>query len=276
MDRLRGRGLDLPRPSTSALLGRARILHRGRRIAEASRAWKMLLGRRISPDVWVEAVFSLGLDLYFLRETRQAAERLRWAADQGGRRGGGRGGGGRRAKALYYLARTQLRLRDGTGFRKVGSELIAGHPGSPWARRFLYLQARVVEDNGRLEEALGRYRRLAKKCPGARQGDLARWRIGWIHFRRKRYREAERVFSALGRARARHPVGQAALYWAGRAAEDRAAHAEAEGYYRDAGTRAPTSYYGQLAFERLGRSGRPFRDAGASAPRFLKRPALTP
>ncbi len=269
MDRLRGRGLDLPRPSTSELLGRARILQKGRRVAEASRAWKMLLGRRISPDVRVEAVFSLGLDLYFLRETRQAAERLRWAADQAG-------GGGRRAKALYYLARTQLRLRDGSGFRKVGDELIAGHPGGPWARRFLYLQARVVEDDGRLEEALGRYRRLAKRHPGARRGDLARWRIGWIHFRRKRYREAERVFSALAKARARRPVGQAALYWAGRAAEDRAAPAEAKRYYLDAGGRDPTSYYGQLAFERLGRSGRPFRNAGASAPRFLKRPALTP
>ena len=270
MDRLRGRGLDLPRLSTSALLGRARTLHRGRRIAEASRAWKMLLGRRISPAVRVEAVFSLGLNLYFLRETRQAAERLRQAADQGGK-----GERGRRAKALYYLARTQLRLRDGTGFRKVGSELIAEHPGSPWARRFLYLQARVVEDDGRLEEALGRYRRLAKKHPGTRQGDFARWRIGWIHFRRKRYIEAERVFSALGRARARRPVGQAALYWAGRAAEDRAAHAEAKRYYRDAGGRTPASYYGQMAYERLGRSGWPFRDAGASA-RFLKRPALTP
>ena len=265
---LQKRGVVLPRPTTVELIRRARTLQRARKVREAIRGWRDVLTRPLSADMRVEAVYALGLDLYFLRDNRGAAERLRWVAEHD--RGGGRG-----AKALYYLARIDLREGDPAGFQKAGEELLASYPGNLWARRFLYLRARVEEDNGLLERALGRYRLLAAKHPGTQKAREARWRIGWIHFRRGRFQEAEETFARLAREHSRTPVGQAAFYWAGRAAEG-AERLSAPGYYRAAGRMDAISYYGQLAAKRLGgHDHKENRGQARTSPPFLKRPPLS-
>lgn len=241
---LRKRGFKSPRPSTQELLTRARKLQKARKIAEAARAWRVLSERAIPKSLSITVGFHLGLDAYFLRRNRDAAERLRWAASEGR--------GGRWApKALYYLARTYLRRDDLKDFHKVGDELLRDYPRNAWARQFLYLRARIVEDNGHLGKALRLYQELANRHPVTRQGDLARWRVGWIHYWNGRDAQAEKSLSRLARDRAGSAVVQAARYWAGRAAE-RAGRPVAKTYYRLTRDADPASYYGQLGALRLG------------------------
>ncbi|MFQ5913252.1 MAG: transglycosylase SLT domain-containing protein [Nitrospinota bacterium] len=260
---LKSRGVLPPHPNTEALWRRTRALQKARRIPEALKGWRTLLKRPLSSGSRTEAVFHMGLDLYYLRDNQKAAERLRWVAD---RDMGGRWG----AKALYYLARVKLRAGDRVGFRKAGEELLRSSPSDPWARQFLFLRARVVEDQGLWDQALDHYRRLAAKHPGSRQAAAARWRVAWIYFRQGRFREAERGFVDLAKKRPRTALGQASLFWAGSAAE-RAGNPSAVSHYRGASKVDPTSYYGQLAAERLGVENRRKPEAGP-APGFLKRP----
>lgn len=241
---LRKKGFKSPQSSTRELLARAMMLQKARKIDEALRAWQVLKIRKLSKSVRLRAGFYMGLDSYFLRRNRKAAEYLRWTASNGR--------GGRWApKALYYLARTHLRRGNSKDFQKVGDELLRDYPRNGWARQFLYLQARVIEDNGHLERAFRLYEKLASNHPATGQGDLAQWRIGWIYFRNRRYTQAEQSFSRLARVRAHRPVAQAARYWAGRSAEQ-AGLLNAKFYYRSARDVDPTSYYGQLGALRLG------------------------
>ena len=241
---LRKHGFKSPRPSTQELLTRARKLQKARKIVEAARAWRVLSARAIPKSLSITVGFHLGLDAYFLRRNKEAAERLRWVASKGR--------GGRWApKALYYLARTHLRRGDLKAFQKAGDELLRDSPWDAWARQFLYLRARVVEDKGHLGKALRLYQELANRHPGTRQGDLARWRVGWIHYRNGRDAQAEKSLSRLARDRAGSAVVQAARYWAGRSAE-RAGRPVAETYYRLTRDADPTTYYGQLGALRLG------------------------
>lgn len=257
------RGITLPRPTTEELWRRAQSLQEARRIREALEGWRVLLGKPLASSARMEAAFYVGLDLYFLRDNENAARHLRWVADRGGT---GRWG----LRALYYLARVKLRQGDWEGFERSAGEVLASDPKGPWARRLLFLWARVEEDDGLLEPSLERYRLLAAGPPSAEWADEARWRVGWIHFRRGRLDEAERVFADLGRERPRAPVAQAAFFWAGRAAEG-AKRPTAGSYYRSAVRLDPLSYYGQLAAERLG-GGESRRGNAGSVPRFLKRP----
>jgi soluble lytic murein transglycosylase len=265
LEDLQERGFRPPTPTTEELLQRARTLQKAVRVSEASRAWRALLKRTVSSQIRREATFHLGLDLYFMRKNSEAVQRLRWVADR--KRSSTWG-----PKALYYLSRVSLRLKDKAGFRKTGKELLTSFPRHAWARQFLYLRARVVEDSGRWKEALGQYGRLAKKHPGTRQGDLARWRIGWIHFRRKEFKKAEGSFAKLAKGKANTDVRQAASFWAGRAAE-KDGQSSGASHYQAAARLNRVSYYGHMAAERLGTPAISTDGLGPTPP-FLKRPIL--
>jgi soluble lytic murein transglycosylase len=265
LEDLRKRGFQAPTPTAEELFQRARTLQKAVRVSEASRAWRAILKSTVSPQVRMEATFHLGLDLYFMRENSESAQRLRWVADREKRGAWG-------PKALYYLSRISLRLKDEAGFRKTGKELLTSFPRHAWARQFLYLRARVVEDSGRLQEALRQYGRLAKKHPGTRQGDLARWRIGWIHFRRKAFKKAEGSFAKLAKGKANTVVRQAAFFWAGRSAE-KDGKSSGMSHYQGAARLNRVSYYGHMAAERLGAPAIP-ADGFGPIPEFLKRPTL--
>ncbi|GBD43545.1 Soluble lytic murein transglycosylase [bacterium HR40] len=161
------------------------------------------------------------------------------------------------------LAYDRLRWRLAKGLRERAREILLAPPsrlGEP-ARWWEIRKAEIRRD---LE--LGHFRRayeLARRH-GQEDGPAfveAEWLAGWLALRYAgRPQEAlerfERLYRAVGT-----PISRArAAYWAGRAAEALSRDAEAQRWYERAAS-YPTTFYGQLATDRLGRPLALRRDA---------------
>jgi soluble lytic murein transglycosylase len=106
-----------------------------------------------------------------------------------------------------------------------------------------------LEDQKQFDEAIARYRAVAKTGEPASQRAEARWRIGWVHYRTGQYREATETLQSIIE---RHEVEfePQALYWMARATEQ-SGLSQAGELYRQLCERYVHTYYCQLARERL-------------------------
>jgi soluble lytic murein transglycosylase len=119
---------------------------------------------------------------------------------------------------------------------------IPPHPKHDTAR---YALGRIAEQDGRTDEAITQFRRLAT---GGGDGDLARearWRLAWIPYRQGDLVAANEAFAALG-AGSDKDRG-ASWYWRGRILARRGRLAESRELFTAVLDEEPDGYYADLA-----------------------------
>ncbi|BCA54730.1 putative Soluble lytic murein transglycosylase [Nitrospira sp. KM1] len=157
-------------------------------------------------------------------------------------------GGGEAQEAAVWLARVYLRRGEGEKLLEVARSAQTSAL-SPEQKGQIVLFAGIwLEDQKLFDDAIARYRQVAKSGEPASQRAEGQWRAGWVYYRMGRYREAVEVLRTLVEKYDSDFEPQA-LYWTARAVEQGRLSTPDE-YYREICQRFVYTYYCQLARER--------------------------
>ena len=184
--------------------------------------------------------------------------------------------GERRATWLLERARLQ-QSRSPQAAIVTLDRLVGEYPKSSEASDALLLRAQILESLAQPVEAEATYARLALGYADDDDAGRALWRLGWMAWFRRDYEGAIAKWSRLMNL----PGGQAlrdnAIYWIGRAHEERGEVDLATRQWTESVGREPRGYFGILATARLQRRGSPVPIARElSTPITLPLDALEP
>jgi soluble lytic murein transglycosylase len=156
-------------------------------------------------------------------------------------------------EATVWLARVYL--RQALGARLLDLSRTLNKRGlSPEQRGQIQLFAGVwLEDQGQFDEAIAKYRAVAKSGEPSSQRAEAQWREGWVFYRTARYREGLAVWQHIVDQRDRDFEPQA-LYWMARSYGHSGSQKSREFFFQLC-ERYPYTYYCQLAREQTGIPG---------------------
>ena len=178
--------------------------------------------------------------------------------------------GERRATWLLERARLQ-QARSPQSAIVTLDRLVREHPKSSEASDALLLRAQLLEAQAQPVEAEATYARLAVGYGDDDDAGRALWRLGWLAWFRRDYEGAKAKWTQLMNL----PGGQAfrdnAIYWIGRAHEERGELDLATRQWTESVGREPRGYFGILATARLQRRG-----AAVPIARELKTPITLP
>ena len=220
--------------------------------AEAIEELRKFLVADLSSPQRAEAKLKLGIAQVRLKLYDQARETFRALAKEGATES---------SEASVWLARVYLRQGQGDKLLDL-AHTAAGSLLSPEQKGQITLFAGVwLEDQGRFDDAIARYRQVAKVGEPASQRAEGQWRVGWGYYRMGRYREAYDQLRALVEQHDGEFEPQA-LYWMARAAELNQ-QPQAHDVYVQLCRRFIYTYYCQLARER---TKIPLPDSVASEP----------
>jgi soluble lytic murein transglycosylase len=179
---------------------------------------------------------------YYLRRFRAASDALRPFATSGTRP----------PEALYYYALVQRDLKDNALFHTLLHRVVEEFPGTLWAEDALNSLALADAHDDEDDAADRESADLFERFPKGRYTERAAWRIGWRAYRRGQYAETVRIFERAAFNFPRSDYRPAWLYWSGRSHEALNETALAESRYSIEVIDYLNTYYGQLAFARLG------------------------
>jgi len=154
-------------------------------------------------------------------------------------------------KALLAVGTWRWNADHDQAALEVFAQLAHRFPGSPQAPEALYATGRIHQEAARYRDAFTAYRTLGERFPHATLAPEARWRAGWVRYLAGDFTTAADWFGkvALGTARG---TRVAAEYWQARALARLGRKEKAHERLTHIATRHPTSYYAELAEERLG------------------------
>jgi len=133
--------------------------------------------------------------------------------------------------------------------RALFTQILAQTPRHPKCDTARYALARIAEQDGRTDEAVAQFRRLADD---GGDGDLARearWRLAWMPYRRGDLVAAGEAFVTLGAGSDKDHV--ASLYWRGRILARRGLAGESQELFAAVLSETPDGYYADLAEQQL-------------------------
>jgi soluble lytic murein transglycosylase len=153
-------------------------------------------------------------------------------------------------RARYWLGRALAAAGRRGDAQTEWIRISREHPDTVWAARSLLALGLSAEAAGSWGASDAIFADLIKLHPRSRQADEARWRRGWIRYRRGQFVEAEALFiraadEAPGAYRA-----AASLSWAARVRERRGQSGRA--LLERLARTYPHTYYGERARRRLG------------------------
>jgi soluble lytic murein transglycosylase len=152
-----------------------------------------------------EARFKQGVSFVRLKQYEQARDAfLSLSAGQGKEA----------SEATVWLARIYLRLGDGVRLLALQTAPKSGLSAEQKAA-ILMLSGIWLEDQGRSDEALAKYRQVVQMGNASGQRSEALWRIGWVHYRNADYRSALETFQAILSGKEDGLLPQV-LYWTAR------------------------------------------------------------
>ena len=152
-------------------------------------------------------------------------------------------------EASVWLARVYLRQGQGDKLLDLARTLPTSALSAEQKGQVTLFAGIWLEDQGRFDDAIVRYRQVAKVGEPASQRAEARWRVGWVYYRMARYREAGDELRLLADQHDSDFEPQA-LYWTGRAAE-LSQQPHARDVFVQLCQRYVYTYYCQLARERI-------------------------
>lgn len=187
-----------------------------------------------------EARLKLGIAQVRLKQYDEARETFRTLVKDGGAES---------REASVWLARVYLRQGQGDKLLDLARTLATSSLTAEQKGQITLFAGMWLEDQYRFDEAIERYREVAKDGEPVAQRAEARWRVGWVHYRLARYREVVDELRRFGDQRDSDFEPQA-LYWMGRAAE-LSQQSHARDAYVQLCQQYVYTYYCQLARERI-------------------------
>jgi soluble lytic murein transglycosylase len=187
-----------------------------------------------------EAKLKLGIAQVRLKQYDEARETFRALVKDGGTEF---------HEAAVWLARVYLRQGQGDKLLDLARTMETSSLSAEQKGQITLFAGMWLEDQYRFDEAIIRYRQVAKVGEPVAQRAEARWRVGWVYYRTARYREVGDELRQLGEQRDSDFEPQA-LYWMGRAAE-LSQQPHARDVYVQLCQRYVYTYYCQLARERI-------------------------
>ena len=187
-----------------------------------------------------EAKLKLGIAQVRLKQYDQARETFRALIKEGGAGS---------YEAWVWLGRVYLRQGQGDKLLDLANSLSTASLSAEQKGQIILFAGMWLEDQGRFEDAVVRFRQVAKVGEPASQRAEARWHVGWVYYRMGRYREAGEELRVLADLHDNEYEPQA-LYWMARAAE-LSQQSQARDVYLQLCQRYVYTYYCQLARERV-------------------------
>lgn len=159
-------------------------------------------------------------------------------------------------EAIVWLARVFLRQGQDEPFLGLAGEVEAGILSGDLRARFMLLLAAHHADQGRLDKAIGTYRKVGEMTGQEGHSAEANWRAGWLLYKTGQHEEAVRSFDQALRLQPGGPFSRAALYWKGRSLERAGDSPRAAAAFQALCREAPNTYYCQSARLRARGAGR--------------------
>lgn len=230
-------------PQADDVYARAQVLLGQSLHAEAVEELKKFLGKDPVPSLRSEAKFKLGVALVRLKRYDQARDTFQELVGEQTSNAN---------DAAVWLARVYL--RQGLGEKLLEfSRGVSKRPLAAEQRGQIDLFTGIwLEDQAQFDEAIAKYRQVAKSGEPASQRTEARWREGWVLYRTGRHQEAINVWQAIVDQRDSEWEPQA-LYWIARS-YGRAGNLKAREIFHLLCKRYPYTYYCQLAQRQLDNS----------------------
>jgi soluble lytic murein transglycosylase len=235
-------GASYPALSTRQLLRRADRLMEAREFAQA-RAEYRALAERASGVERDTARVRLGAVDYQAGKSPTAAVYLRpleVAAPEA------------EAERLYYLVECARRVDDDAELHQALKRLESQSPKSPWRLKALVSGGNYFLISNRAEEYLPLYRAVYQDFPDDPAAGLSHWKVTFDAYLHRRTEAVQLLREQLVRYPHNGNAG-AALYFLGRAAEERKDFPEAAACYRHLVKLFENYYYAMLARDRLRR-----------------------
>ena len=183
----------------------------------------------------------------------------------------------RTSEAHFLMAGNLWNLGNPTGALAHINSLLESSPNSKWVPQALFYQGRIYEDIQKPARAIETYRTLTRKFGNATQGEMAAWRIGWIHIKAEQWQKAFDQFKDNLDQLPKSNLTDKNLFWMAKAAEKLNKSPEAQLLFKDLAQRFPYTYYGLEATNHLDEAFReskqgpsPFRKAS-----YKKNPSFT-
>lgn len=187
-----------------------------------------------------EARLKLGIAQVRLKQYDQARETFRALVKDGGTES---------REASVWLARVYLRQGQGDKLLEAARALPSSSLSPEQKGQITLFAGMWLEDQKQFDEAIARYRQVAKSGEPASQRAEGHWRVGWVQYRTGHYREAAETLRVLTEQHDSDFEPQA-LYWMARAAEQ-SRQPQVQDLYRQLCQRYRYTYYCQLARERV-------------------------
>jgi len=221
--------------------GRADLLARGRRYADAAREYHDLideLNPAERPDV-IMAMASAQMRSGHAPDAKHLLESLPGLNDD------------QSAQRLYLLGEAARASDDDNGFLSVVGQLRQQSPNSRWLEQALLSEGNIYLLRRDYDHAIDAYRELQQRFPNGGRASYAHWKAAWLTLRQGRKDEAKKEFEeqiALYPASNEVP---AAVYWRGRLAEDDGDATKAQACFQKLSDRFRNYYYADLARKEL-------------------------
>ncbi len=207
--------------------------------AEAIEEIKRFLTTEPQSPRRADAKLKLGIAQLRLKQYDQAKETFRVLAKEGVSES---------HEATVWLARVYLRQGQGDKLLDLARAAPSSGLTSEQKGQIALFAGIWQEDQKQFDDAIARYRHVAKTGEPSAQREEGLWRVGWVYYRTGRYREAIDTLRTLVEQHDGDFEPQA-LYWMARAAEQ-SQQSQAPDLYRQLCQRYVYTYYCQLARER--------------------------
>ena len=157
----------------------------------------------------------------------------------------------RTSEAHFLMAGNLWNLGNPSGALTHINTLLQSSPNSKWVPQALFYQGRIYEDTQKPAMAIGTYQILMRKFGNASQGEMAAWRIGWIHIKAKQWQKAFDQFKSNLDQSPKNNLTDKNLFWMAKAAEKLNQTSQAQTLFKDLAQRFPYTYYGLEAINHL-------------------------
>ena len=155
------------------------------------------------------------------------------------------------AAARYQRARALLATGKGTDARAALRSITTTYPTDTSAASALILLSDLASDDLRDGDARSTLLTVVQRFPRARHAPTALFRAGIIAFAAHNYAAAAAELDSLAELYPQSDDALAAMYWAGRAWQERGDAAKAQAHWRSVMAKEGASYYSVLSAKRL-------------------------
>jgi len=227
-------------PHPDDFYGRARALLGQALHAEAIEELKKFLATKPAPPLRSEAKLKLGVAQVRLKHYDRARVTFQELATEQAAQSD---------EAAVWLARVYLRQGLGEKLLEFSREASKRSLSSEQKGHILLFAGIWLEDQGKFEEAIAKYRQVGKSGDPVSQRIEARWREGWVWYRMGRYQEAIDAWQPIVDQRDAEWEPQV-LYWIARS-HGHARSPQSRELFQLLCKRYPYTYYCQLAKSQL-------------------------